>query len=79
MNLKSKIDKKVRKGTIVFIQNQRKFGFIEAEDGENIFFHAIGVIKPQFGNLRLGNEVEYLECESDVEGKEKRAIAVKVI
>ena len=65
-----------KKGIIVVIQAMRGFGFIRGEDEEKIFFHASGVINPEFEELKEGNRVEYLE---EVTSKGKKAIGVEII
>ncbi|NLZ80395.1 MAG: cold shock domain-containing protein [Clostridiales bacterium] len=67
---------KTKKGIIVTIQALRGFGFIRGEDEQKIFFHASGVINPEFEELKEGNRVEYLEEDSK---KGKRAIGIVVI
>ena len=53
----------------------RKYGFIEAEDGNEVFFHETGLIDIQFDSLEEGQQVQF-----DVEKGEKglRAVNVKL-
>ncbi len=46
------------KGTITKITD-RGFGFIKAEQGEDIFFHSNDVEGVEFNSLREGQEVEF--------------------
>jgi CspA family cold shock protein len=64
------------KGKIKNLIKDRGYGFIEAEDGEEIFFHRTGVEGEEFESLQEGKAVEY-ETESSPKGP--RAVNVKVI
>jgi len=66
-----------RTGTIVRIVPQRGFGFIRAERGDEIFFHATGVTgSTPFDNLREGQAVTY-DQERDTRGRGERAVNVQ--
>lgn len=67
----------VKSGIIEIIVPSRGFGFIrDNETNDKIFFHASGVISPQFGELKEGHKVEYLIRDAD---RGKQAIAVNVL
>lgn len=51
------MDKKV--GTISNIICDRGFGFIEEEDGSNVFFHASAFPPGEFEELNKGDVVEF--------------------
>ena len=53
------------------------YGFIEdAKTGKNIYFHAVGAVRPLYDDMREGMEVEYMVTE---DGRGVRAIGVKEI
>jgi len=54
------------KGTIKTLIRGRSYGFIEAEDATEIFFHETGLIDIQFDSLEEGQKVQF-----DVEKGEK--------
>lgn len=61
-------------GRVKVFNESRKFGFVAAEDGEEIFFHADAV---QGGGATSGAVVEYEVEESD--GGDKRASTLTVV
>lgn len=65
-----------QKGIITSIVSKKGYGFITQDNGERIFFHAIGVCDPQYEDLREGQPVEFMLKESP---KGKLAIGVVVI
>ena len=63
-------------GTIVRLVRDRGFGFIKAENGSEIFFHATGVTGgTPYDNLQEGQMVTY-EPERDTRGRGERAVKV---
>lgn len=64
------------KGKIKRIIGDRGFGFIEAEDGKEIFFHQTGLVEVSFDELKEGDEVEF---ETEQSPKGARATNVKRI
>lgn len=67
----------VRKGTIVFIQEKRFFGFVRDNiTQKDTFFHGTGVCTGKFDDLRCGMEVEYMRIETQ---KGPAAIGVVVL
>ncbi len=48
------------KGIISSIERSKGYGFIEAEDGERIFFHQRWLRKVRFRDLHKGDEVVFL-------------------
>ncbi|MCH7761730.1 cold shock domain-containing protein [candidate division TA06 bacterium] len=63
------------KGTIKTLIRHRGFGFINAEDGREIFFHQSGLVKGDFDSLNEGDKVEF-EVEKGDKGP--RAINISV-
>jgi CspA family cold shock protein len=64
-------------GTIVRIISQRGFGFIQGEDGKEIFFHASGVTGSiPFDNLQEGQTVSFDKTRDD-RGRGERAVNVQ--
>ena len=61
------------KGKISRIIRGRGFGFIDAEDGQEIFFHRSALEEIDFNALEEGKDVEF-----DVEEGPKGSKAVKV-
>ena len=62
------------KGTIRRLITDRGFGFIQAADGKDLFFHRSGLQDVEFAILREGQEVEF-ETNRDRDGRQQ---AVKV-
>jgi len=59
----------MQKGTVKFFNDSKGFGFIKAEDGEEVFFHKTNVKDTGFRNiLRQGDAVEF-EMKSEQRGK----------
>ncbi|MDQ3854772.1 MAG: cold shock domain-containing protein [Chloroflexota bacterium] len=56
--------------------NERQFGFIGREGGDDVFFHASALIDTTFDNLREGEKVEF-DLERDPRGKGDRAANVR--
>jgi len=63
------------KGTIKNLVTGRGYGFIEAEDGEGIFFHRTGLQDADFESLKEGQAVEY---ETEQSPKGLRAINIRL-
>ena len=64
-------------GTIVRILPQRGFGFIQEQDGKELFFHASGVAgAAPFDSLREGQAVAYDKTRDD-RGRGERAVNVR--
>ena len=64
-------------GTIVRIVSQRGFGFIQEQDGKEVFFHASGVVgTTPFDYLQEGQQVAY-EKQQDDRGRGERAVNVQ--
>ena len=60
-------------GTIKKVVHDRGFGFIQAQDGKEIFFHRSGLQQLEFDTLKEGESVEF-----EVERGEKGPRAIKV-
>jgi cold shock protein len=64
-------------GTIVRLVRDRGFGFIKAENGTEVFFHATGVTgSTPYDNLQEGQTVSY-DKEQDSRGRGERAVNVQ--
>jgi len=63
------------KGKIKKIIQERGFGFINAEDGTEVFFHRSALQDVDFDTLEEGNNVEF-DLEKGYKGP--RAVNVKV-
>jgi len=64
-------------GSIVRLVRDRGFGFIKAENGSEVFFHASGVTgSTPYDNLMEGQLVSY-EKEQDSRGRGERAVNVQ--
>ena len=55
----------------------RGFGFIEASDGTEVFFHRSGCQSVEFDSLNEGQEVTF-DRESDAKGPRARNVCPKV-
>lgn len=64
------------KGTITRLMTRKRYGFIRREDGNDVFFHEQGLVKPHFDELREGTPVEFLIADSP---KGDRAIGVVAV
>ncbi len=65
-------------GSIVRLVRDRGFGFIRAENGQEIFFHATGVTgSTPFDNLSEGQRVTF-DKQQDTRGRGERAVNVQV-
>ncbi|MCX6259074.1 MAG: cold shock domain-containing protein [Bacteroidia bacterium] len=60
------------KGKVKWYNDTKGFGFIETEDGKDIFVHRTGLVKPYEG-LNEGSEVEF-----QVKTGDKGLMAVEV-
>jgi CspA family cold shock protein len=54
---------------------QRGFGFIQSEDGRNVFFHRSEVLRVPFRALREGQVVEFV-VEETPQGPKARRVRV---
>ena len=64
-------------GTIKKLVADKGFGFIQTEDGNDVFFHHSSVADRQFDNLTEGQRVEYtLDNAGGPKGKGPRAATV---
>lgn len=53
------------KGRIKRIVSDRGFGFIRAEDGQEVFFHRSGLMGIDFNKLAEGQQVEFQVKRTD--------------
>lgn len=61
------------KGTVKWFSNQKGYGFICDEEGNDVFVHHTGINMEGFKTLKEGEEVEY-----EIEEGEKGPQAVQV-
>jgi Cold shock proteins len=62
------------KGTVKWFSEQKGYGFIEQEDGKDIFVHYSSINTPGFKTLSEGDQVTY-----DVEDGERGPVAKNVV
>ncbi|MDO9268655.1 MAG: HPF/RaiA family ribosome-associated protein [Methylobacter sp.] len=53
-------------GTVIRILPKKDHGFIEAEDGHEIYFHRNSVTGSGFDALQVGDEIRYIEESDDL-------------
>ncbi|MGZ5007578.1 MAG: HPF/RaiA family ribosome-associated protein [Methylobacter sp.] len=53
-------------GTVIRILPEKDYGFIEAEDGHEIYFHRNSVAGSGFDTLQVGDEIRYIEEIDDL-------------
>jgi len=64
------------KGTIKWFNADKGYGFIEAEEGEDVFVHFSAIIGTGYRTLNEGDQVEF---DVITEAKGPRAENVKII
>ena len=64
------------KGTVKKLIRDRGFGFITAEDGNEVFFHRSDLVEADFDSMEEGASVEF---EMGTGAKGPRAMKVKVV
>ena len=63
----------MNKGTVKWFNNQKGFGFISDEQGNDVFVHSSGIQSNGFKSLEAGQEVEFEVIEGQ---KGPRAVNV---
>jgi ribosomal subunit interface protein len=53
-------------GSILRLLPEKDYGFIEAEDGHEVYFHRNAVTGGGFDALRVGNEIRFIEEKDDL-------------
>jgi cold shock CspA family protein len=48
-------------GTVVRLDPEGVFGFLEASDGQEVYFHRNSVVEGSFAQLRVGSRVAYVQ------------------
>jgi len=64
----------MNKGTVKWFSNEKGFGFIQGEQGEDIFVHHTGIVANGFRTLEEGQNVVF-----EAEETEKGLQAVEVV
>ena len=57
--------KKPPHGVVTKLFDDRGYGFIEAEDGREVYFHQNSVLGARFGKLAVGTRVRFAEEDGD--------------
>lgn len=52
-------------GTVKWFNNDKGYGFIEAEDGEDVFVHFTGIVADGFKTLTEGQQVSFEVIEGN--------------
>lgn len=66
----------MQKGTVKWFNESKGFGFISAENGQDIFVHHTGIISDGFRTLKENARVEF---ETEQSEKGPRAVSVREI
>ena len=66
------------KGKVKWFDPKKGYGFIQSDEGEDIFVHFSNVQMDGFKKLDMGDTVEF-EIKESKEGKGPEALNVKVI
>ena len=64
----------IQKGTVNWFDSDKGYGFIEREDGDDVFVHHSEIQEEGFTDLKEGQKVEF-----EVEKSEKGPQAVNVV
>lgn len=62
-------------GRVARLFAEQDYGFIEAPDGKELYFHRYNVMHPDFNQLKVGDEVVFLE-ELAAEGLQANRVTV---
>jgi CspA family cold shock protein len=68
----------MNQGTIVRLVRDRGFGFIRMGNGQEVFFHATGMVGTPFDSLAEGQQVTF-DIEQDTRGRGQRAVRVRLV
>jgi cold shock CspA family protein/ribosome-associated translation inhibitor RaiA len=63
-------------GTVVSLDSSGEFGFLEASDGQEVYFHRNSVLDDAFSRLEIGSRVTFAEKEGE---KGPQATTVKLL
>jgi cold shock protein len=66
------------RGTVVRLIRDRGFGFVQAEDGKEIFFHHSTLPGGVFDSLTEGQTLEF-DIENDPRGRGERATNIQLV
>ncbi len=64
------------RGRIVRLFAEEGYGFIENEEGTELYFHTYNVVHPEFADLRVGDQVAFLE-EAGGEGPQANRVSLR--
>jgi ribosomal subunit interface protein len=62
-------------GSVARISHKEGFGFIAGMDGSELYFHRDNVVSPSFDQLKVGDEVKFVE-EMGAEGPQAKRVSV---
>jgi len=65
-----------KEGTVKWFNNSKGYGFIEQENGNDVFVHYQSIVADGYKTLEEGQKVEFTESEGE---KGPQATDVKVI
>jgi len=68
-----KIHEPLPQGRVAKIFSDKGFGFLDATDGREIYFHSNSVLEPGFARLEIGTEVTFAE-EQGVNGPQASTV-----
>jgi CspA family cold shock protein len=66
--------RRMQRGTVKWFSDAKGYGFIQADDGTDIFVHRSGIVGDGFRTLHEGQAVEYEQAQSG-----KGLLAVDVV
>jgi ribosomal subunit interface protein len=69
-----KVHPPVRHGKVARLDVEQGFGFIESEDGRDVYFSRENVLSPPFDHLEPGTEVQFIE-EPAGEGMQAKRVS----
>lgn len=52
-------------GTVKWFNGSKGFGFIEREDGDDVFVHFTAIVGDGYRNLNEGDQVEFVITQGD--------------
>lgn len=68
--------KTVASGRVKWFNNSKGFGFIEQEDGEDVFVHFSAIVADGFKSLNEGDQVEF-EVVQGQKGLQAKNVSIR--